>query len=87
MSHIGEWAHRAGGGKSHLIESEVADRFVMRCGKEMRLRISDHPGGGLIFENPGWAHAACVQCAGGRSHAVVLNDQPTLDTRGPDDRD
>ena len=84
MTRIGQWAHRAGGSKSHLVESEVADRFVMRCGKEMPHQLGTDPRGMLIFENPSWRYAACVNCAGGKSHVAVLNETPTLNTRGPD---
>jgi hypothetical protein len=71
MSSIGQWAHRRGQ-KSHYIESMVADRFVMRCGREME----QYPGIGsrvLVFGDPTWSNPACVQCDG---------HQPTLSTRG-----
>lgn len=45
MSHIGSWARRIRLGSEvvpttlyHLIESEVADRLVMRCGRELTYR-------------------------------------------------
>jgi len=66
---IGRWAHRANG-KSHLVESEVAGRFVMRCGREM----AQYPLGRkvLLFGPPTWSNPACVQCDG---------ETPTLNTR------
>jgi hypothetical protein len=71
MNTIGQWAHRRGQ-KSHLIESERADRYVMRCGREMTL----FEGIGrkvLVFGGPTWSNPACYQCNG---------HQPTLSTRG-----
>jgi len=81
MTRIGQWAHRAGGSKSHLVESEVADRFVMRCGKQMDHQLGADPRGALVFDPPTWGYAACLACAGGRRKALLLNDQPTLNTR------
>jgi hypothetical protein len=74
MSSIGQWAHRRDG-KSHLIESMVADRFVMRCGREME----QYPGIGsrvLVFGVPTWTNPACSQCDGPTA------ELPTLNTRG-----
>jgi hypothetical protein len=36
VSYIGWWGVRAKG-KWHLVESEVTDRLVMRCGRQMPL--------------------------------------------------
>lgn len=41
ISHIGHWAQRIYEGsnyqnsRGHLVESEIADRIVTRCGKQM----------------------------------------------------
>lgn len=37
-SYIGLWLSRKGG-KRHLIESEITDRLVTRCGREMKLLL------------------------------------------------
>ena len=70
MSRIGQWAHRASGSKSHLIESEVEDRFVMRCGRMLGHQLGGDPRGMLIFEPPTWRNPACVQCDG---HVPTMN--------------
>ena len=46
VSYIGWWGVRANG-KWHLVESEVTDRLVMRCGRQMPLVNAS---GILIFE-------------------------------------
>lgn len=57
MDYIGQWvARHSPGSKRHLIESEITDRLVTRCGKQMKLLIGDrgmHP-----FED----HAYCKVC-------------------------
>jgi hypothetical protein len=59
MDYIGHWlARHRSGSKRHLVESEVTDRLVMRCGKEMKLILGDrgmHP-----FED----HPLCQTCRG-----------------------
>lgn len=57
---IGWWAMRAGG-KWHLVQSEITDRLVMKCGRQMRLETSV---GTLSFEQESVEHDACEQCAG-----------------------
>jgi len=60
---IGWWGVRSGG-RWHFVESEVADRLIMRCGRQMRLETK---GGILSFEvSP--AGERCEQCTGHRVH-------------------
>jgi hypothetical protein len=63
-SYIGWWAFRAGTSRWHLVESEITDRLVMRCGRQMRLELHGVP---LVFgQEPvcsGEQHAQiCVFC-------------------------
>lgn len=61
MNYIGWWATRVRrkGGKWHLVESEVTDRLVMKCGRQMRLENDD---GVLIFQlEPADKH--CEACS------------------------
>ena len=37
---IGRWIHRPGTTAWHQVESEIADRLVTHCGRQMRLRTS-----------------------------------------------
>lgn len=47
MNYIGEWVARdRSGSKQHLVESEITDRLVIRCGKEMKLEVG---GRGLLL--------------------------------------
>ena len=80
---IGSWAHRAGT-RSHLIESVIKDRYVTRCGKQMKAELGDWEDTKLVFDAPNWSFPACLQCAGSRSRAALLNEEQTLDTRGRD---
>lgn len=66
MSNIGLWARRVrlpdrGVTLWHLIESEIADRFVMRCGREMRAK-RDLP---FEFAAVSAIGRRCYQCVGG----------------------
>ena len=59
VSYIGWWAVRASG-KWHLVESEVTDRLVMRCGRQLRMQNASGP---LVFEmDP--SGERCEQCTG-----------------------
>ena len=78
---IGSWAHRAGT-RSHLIESVIGDRYVTRCGKQLRAVLNDWEDTKLVFDSPNWSFPACLQCAGGRRNSLLLNEEPTLSTRG-----
>jgi hypothetical protein len=40
-SYIGWWARRKG--KWHLVESEVVDRLVTHCGRQLRLTTKSGP--------------------------------------------
>ena len=77
---IGSWAHRPGT-RSHLVESVIEDRYVTRCGKQMQATLGDWEDSKLVFAAPTWGFPACLQCAGGRGHAAMLNEEPTLSTR------
>lgn len=58
-SYIGQWlARHRRGSKRHLIESEITDRLVTRCGRQLRLDIG---GRGL---HPFEDHEKCEQCVG-----------------------
>ena len=58
-SYVGWWGKRRQG-KWHLVESEVSDRLVMRCGRQMA-KVNPH--GPLSFEvQP--SGEACEQCTG-----------------------
>jgi hypothetical protein len=46
-SFIGWWGFREGTTRWHLVESEVTDRLVMRCGRQMRMELDGTP---LVFE-------------------------------------
>lgn len=37
---IGKWIHRPGLATWHQVESEITDRLVTHCGREMKLRTS-----------------------------------------------
>jgi hypothetical protein len=59
--YIGWWAYRRGG-RWHLVESEVTDRLVMRCGRQMKMQAS---AGALSFQvSPDGER--CEQCTGRR---------------------
>ncbi len=76
MSHIGQWAHRAGS-KSHLVESQIEERYVMRCGRQMNQEL----GLGrrvLVFGFPTWSNPACAQCQNGRGEPPTLNTRSDL---------
>lgn len=49
QSYIGWWATRIRrkGGRWHLVESEITNRLVMKCGRQMKLETGD---GVLIFQ-------------------------------------
>ncbi len=47
VSYIGWWAFRHGIESWHLVESEITDRLVMRCGRQMKLETAAGP---LIVE-------------------------------------
>ena len=70
---IGSWAHRPGT-HSHLIESQIGDRFVMRCGKVLVERIGTFEDSRLVFSAPAWSNPACLQCAGGRRSSLLLSE-------------
>lgn len=59
-SRIGQWlARHRRGSMRHIVESEIADRVVTRCGRQMALQ--DASGRGLApFED----HRKCRVCAG-----------------------
>lgn len=59
QSYIGWWASRPRR-VWHLVESEVTDRLVMRCGRQMRLEAST---GALSFESEAGGER-CEQCTG-----------------------
>jgi hypothetical protein len=57
--YIGWWGIRPGG-LWHLVQSEVTDRLVMRCGRQMRMQ---NKGGALSFAvSP--EGERCEQCVG-----------------------
>jgi hypothetical protein len=56
-SFIGWWMARNQRQKAHLVQSEITDRLVMRCGRQMRLETS----GGLLVEAE---FERCEQCVG-----------------------
>lgn len=58
-SYIGWWAQRPGK-LWHLVESEVTDRLVMRCGRQMRMV---NKGGTLGFVTDPMGER-CEQCVG-----------------------
>jgi hypothetical protein len=56
-SYIGWWARRIG--PWHLVQSEITDRLVMKCGRQMKLAMAK---GRLEFLlEPG---EKCKQCKG-----------------------
>ena len=55
--YVGYWARRIG--PWHLVESEIADRIVTRCGREMQTKTSR---GELTFTND--PSPRCKQCTG-----------------------
>jgi hypothetical protein len=57
--YIGWWAVRPGT-KWHLVESEVDERLMMRCGRQMRMQTS---GGALSFQVTPTGER-CEQCSG-----------------------
>lgn len=73
MTRIGQWCFRLLG-KAHFIESEIVERFVTHCGREL---AEFTPSGGTLHfaAAPDWQHPACVQCA-------PRLDAPNLNTRG-----
>jgi hypothetical protein len=55
----GQWlARHRPGSKRHLIESEIADRLVTRCGKQMKIMLGER---GM---HPFMDHAYCETCRG-----------------------
>lgn len=59
ISYVGWWGMRQGG-KWHLIESEVVDRLVTRCGRQMKMELAS---GIMVFEiQP--SGDACFLCTG-----------------------
>lgn len=57
MNYIGEWVARdRAGSKQHLIESEITDRVVTRCGRQMKLMAG---GNGLLLIS---GYLICLQC-------------------------
>ncbi len=58
---IGWWGVRPGG-KWHLIESEVTDRLVMRCGRQMKLVNATST---MLFQQEAKGER-CEQCVGHR---------------------
>jgi hypothetical protein len=69
---IGQWCYRDA--KAHLVESQIEDRVIIRCGKQLHLYVERR--GFLKFsERPPWDHPACLTCTG-KTHS------PTLNTRG-----
>lgn len=59
MSYIGQWlARHRPGSVRHLVESEIADRIVTRCGRQMA--ANDSRGRGL---HPFVDHALCALCS------------------------
>lgn len=58
-SYIGWWGMRTRKAKWHLVESEVTDRLVMRCGRMMRFTAYQET---MTFdEKPRWGDR-CEQC-------------------------
>jgi len=58
---IGWWAKRRYG-VWHLVESEIADRIVTRCGRQMAHTNTDGP---LLFEyDPMTDQVRCQLCTG-----------------------
>jgi hypothetical protein len=61
QTYIGWWACRRG--KWHFVESEVTDRLVMRCGRQMKLETK---GAALAFQQDASTLDCCEQCTGRR---------------------
>lgn len=57
VSYIGQWVRRRGQ-RAHLVESEITDRLVMRCGRQMKLRTRS---GDLVLYA---GNLLCHQCVG-----------------------
>lgn len=62
QSYIGWWANRKGQ-RWHLVESEITDRLVMHCGRQMTLSNAD---GRLVVDQAPQGRT-CLYCAT-RSH-------------------
>jgi hypothetical protein len=60
VTFIGQWVQRRGT-LAHLIESEITDRLVTRCGRQMKL-VTPH--GPLSIVSGDVEH--CEQCTGRR---------------------
>lgn len=58
-SYIGWWGFRRHTTRWHFIESEVTDRLVMRCGRQMKLELDGQP---IVIEAAP-AGPVCVFCA------------------------
>jgi hypothetical protein len=57
--YIGEWVARdRPGSKQHIVESEITDRLVTRCGRQMKLEIG---GRGLLLIS---GYPLCKVCKG-----------------------
>lgn len=63
-SYIGFWGVRPGG-RWHLVESEVTDRLVMRCGRQMRMVLEPSSGGAMSFQMEPTGER-CEMCTGHR---------------------
>ena len=61
-SFIGQWAQR-NGTKAHIVESEIGDRLVMRCGRQMKLMTEE---GELVVLPISLLSNPCSQCTGPR---------------------
>ena len=70
ISFIGKWVMRISGrlaspgadvGKAHLVESEITDRLVTKCGRELRL-VTPH--GHLREFVARRLESRCLQCRG-----------------------
>lgn len=57
---IGMWAFRLRTTRWHLIESEIGDRFVMRCGRQMQHTNSF----GQLIVDAAPLGVPCLFCAG-----------------------
>lgn len=71
--HVGHWCVRQRRGKWHYIESQIAERYVTHCGRELDY---GHDDGVLLFEpRPSWGPGICSGC-------TKMYEPPTLMTRG-----
>lgn len=57
--YVGYWTRR--NGKWHLVESEITDRTVTRCGRQMKFVTK---GGELQFASGVTGDERCEQCVG-----------------------